>query len=205
MCTSLFFSWECCLDVWRTKKGGRKKKQQQRINPCSVISDRWCAEDWLVWVPRAVGGHWQTSRPTGAELLYSIGPQAPAPLLLLMEFQQGSNVTFEAVFTPFFPQKSMSSATNGALSGNTKKKNREERSCTLSSEVVWIVFVASWKHIYIFYFSPAILHEVIWANLIMRLAAPQEALSIQTWNEYWWGTGYSPVIRWLRSLLDLCS
>lgn len=124
--TAFTFSWKCCL---------------QRINPCSVISDRWCAEDWFVWTPRAVGGIWQTSRPTGAELLYS-SPISLHTLLCFYNWWDSSwvpTVHLKCFYT--FSSNQCHQQIMGLFLAQTAK-NREERSCTLFTEVIWIV----WQH-----------------------------------------------------------
>lgn len=112
-----------------------------------------------------------------------------------------------SLFTSFPKSLKESSADNSVFLDQRKlKKDRKERTCTLFSEVIWIAntihmnptdsyfFVASWKHFFnISYSSSHRLSDNTGKFDYTIRAALQEDWSIETLNEYWWGTVYSPV------------
>lgn len=182
-----------------------KKHIVVKYNLCSMISGRRCAKNQCLWMPRAVGEVFD--RPftrQGQSCCSSFVPRpCSAAAIDGIRFQW----CIWSIFTSFPKSLKESSADNGVfLDQRKEKKDRKERTCTLFSEVIWIAntihmnptdsyfFVASWKHfLYISYSSSHRLSGNTGKFDYKTRAALQEDWSIETLNEYWWGTGYSPV------------
>lgn len=126
-------------------------------------------------MPRAAGAFDRPGGPRGRVVVQQLSG-GPALLLLLMQFQQGSDWSFYK-FSRNQCQKKSSNA-DGVFLTSKKREIKGLHIVVWSyfcdtvhmSQTVSYFFVASWKHIYIFYITPAIFSKVIWANLITRLA-----------------------------------
>lgn len=169
-----------------------------------MISGRWCAKNQCLWMPRAVGEVFDRPlTPQGQSCCI-----ASVPRLCSAAAIDGIPIGFQwcigSLFTSRFPKIKESSADNGVFWTKEKEKDWKERTCTLFSEVIWITQHHTYEpnrlvllcSILKVFFNPlySSSHRLSGnTGKFDHRAALQEDWSIETWNEYWWGTGSSPV------------